>query len=192
MDPDNPDGFSSLIGALKGLHSGGMGHSSNLGGQNADDSDYEQEGSEDDSDDFDFEEDYNDGYKKLNFSKVSASVNDKRKNRKADDLLREELQDLIPLWRSGALEEGEGLPRNNNKARRAKGYDTYVLDESDEEFLAGVSGRGNKKKNKNKKEPHGGSFESLMEINRYGSSGFHSFSLSIAHFLTLSVFFMSM
>lgn len=166
MDPDNPDGFDSLLGTLKGLHSGGMGHSSNLGGENADGSDYEQEGSEDDSDDFDFEEDYNDGYKKLNFSKVATSIKDKRKNRRADDLLREELEDLMPLWRSGALEDGDGQPKNNgSKARRAKGYDTYVLDESDEEFLAGVSGRGNKKK-KNKKEPHGGSFESLMDINR--------------------------
>ncbi|KAG0057630.1 hypothetical protein BGZ83_007003 [Gryganskiella cystojenkinii] len=167
MDPDNPDGLSSLLGALKGLHSGGMGHSNNIGGENADSSDYEQDGSEDDSDDFDFEEDYTDGYKKkLDFTRVG--MKDKRKNRKADDLLREELEDLMPLWRSGALEDGDVQPiGGKNKARRAKSYDTYVLDESDEDFLNGVAGRaGTKKNKKNKKEPHGGSFESLMEINR--------------------------
>ncbi|KAG0371151.1 hypothetical protein BGX24_001822, partial [Mortierella sp. AD032] len=166
MGSDNSDQFDSLLDSLKGLHTGGQGHSKSAGGKHADDSDYEQQASELDSDDyeedeFDFEEDYEDGIKKLDFSKVKESMNDKRKNRKADDLLREELRDLMPLWRSGALENGDGSFRPFKP--RAKGY---VFDESDEEFMMGGSVGGGKKNNKNKKEPHGGSFETLLDINR--------------------------
>lgn len=169
MDSDDSDQLDILLDSLKGLHNGGQGHSKSVGGKIADDSDYEQQLSELDSDDyeedeFDFEEDYDDGIKKLDFSKVKESVNDKRKNRKADDLLREELRDLMPLWRSGALEDGDGSYRPFKP--RAKGYAVY--DESDEEFIMGTgSAGGKKKKNKNKKEPHGGSFETLLDINRY-------------------------
>lgn len=168
MGSDNSDQFDTLLDSLKGLHNGGQGHSKLAGGKLADDSDYEQQLSELDSDDyeedeFDFEEDYDDGIKKLDFSKVKESVNDKRKNRKADDLLREELRDLMPLWRSGALEDGDGSYRPFKP--RAKGYAVY--DDSDEEFMmGGGGGGGKKKKNKNKKEPHGGSFETLLDINR--------------------------
>ncbi|KAK3822571.1 MAG: hypothetical protein J3R72DRAFT_459020 [Linnemannia gamsii] len=167
MGSDNSDQFDSLLDSLKGLHTGGQGHSKSAGGKHADDSDYEQQASELDSDDyeedeFDFEEDYEDGIKKLDFSKVKESMNDKRKNRNADDLLREELRDLMPLWRSGALENGDGSFRPFKP--RAKGYP--VFDESDEEFMMGGSVGGGKKKNKNKKEPHGGSFETLLDINR--------------------------
>jgi len=167
-DDDDDDGlhqYASLLGALKGLHAGGPGHFKDAGGIDADDSDYEQQASEDRSqdeeDEFDFELDYEDGIRKLDFSKVSTSMNDKRKNRKADDLLREELQDLMPLWRSGALGDGDGA--NRRFKSRAKGYDMY---DSDNEFIAS-SMTGGKKQKKNKKEPHGGSFESLMDINRY-------------------------
>ncbi|CAO3567596.1 unnamed protein product [Mortierella alpina] len=167
-DDDDDDGglhqYASLLGALKGLHAGGPGHFKDAGGINADDSDYEQQASEDRSqdeeDEFDFELDYEDGIRKLDFSKVSTSMNDKRKNRKADDLLREELQDLMPLWRSGALGDGDGA--NRRFKSRAKGYDMY---DSDNEFIAS-SMTGGKKQKKNKKEPHGGSFEGLMDINR--------------------------
>ncbi|KAF9984763.1 hypothetical protein BGZ75_003693 [Mortierella antarctica] len=163
-DDDGPHQYASLLGALKGLHAGGPGHFKDIGGINADDSDYEQQASEDKSqdeeDEFDFELDYEDGIRKLDFSKVSTSMNDKRKNRKADDLLREELQDLMPLWRSGALGDGDGA--NRRFKSRAKGYDMY---DSDNEFIAS-SMTGGKKQKKNKKEPHGGSFESLMDINR--------------------------
>ncbi|KAF9961778.1 hypothetical protein BGZ72_002017 [Mortierella alpina] len=163
-DDDGPHQYASLLGALKGLHAGGPGHFKDAGGINADDSDYEQQVSEDRSqdeeDEFDFELDYEDGIRKLDFSKVSTSMNDKRKNRKADDLLREELQDLMPLWRSGALGDGDGA--NRRFKSRAKGYDMY---DSDNEFIAS-SMTGGKKQKKNKKEPHGGSFESLMDINR--------------------------
>lgn len=168
MGSDNSEQFDTLLDSLKGLHNGGQGHSKSVGGKRADDSDYEQQLSELDSDDyeedeFDFEEDYDDGIKKLDFSKVKESVNDKRKNRKADDLLREELRDLMPLWRSGALEDGDGSYRPFKP--RAKGYAVY--DDSDEEFMmGGGGGGGKKKKNKNKKEPHGGSFETLLDINR--------------------------
>lgn len=169
MGSDNSEQFDTLLDSLKGLHNGGQGHSKSVGGKRADDSDYEQQLSELDSDDyeedeFDFEEDYDDGIKKLDFSKVKESVNDKRKNRKADDLLREELRDLMPLWRSGALEDGDGSYRPFKP--RAKGYAVY--DDSDEEFMmGGGGGGGKKKKNKNKKEPHGGSFDTLLDINRY-------------------------
>ncbi|KAF9573689.1 hypothetical protein EC968_008205 [Mortierella alpina] len=163
-EDDGPHQYASLLGALKGLHAGGPGHFKDIGGINADDSDYEQQASEDKSqdeeDEFDFELDYEDGIRKLDFSKVSTSMNDKRKNRKADDLLREELQDLMPLWRSGALGDGDGA--NRRFKSRAKGYDMY---DSDNEFIAS-SMTGGKKQKKNKKEPHGGSFESLMDINR--------------------------
>ncbi|KAF9096165.1 hypothetical protein BGX23_011860 [Mortierella sp. AD031] len=167
MGSDNSDQFDSLLDSLNGLHNGGQGHSKSVGGKHADDSDYEQQVSEIDSDDyeedeFDFEEDYEDGIKKLDFSKVKASMNDKRKNRAADDLLREELRDLMPLWRSGALENGDGSHRPFKA--RAKGYAFY---DSDDEFLTGAGGGGGGGKNKkNKKEPHGGSFETLMDINR--------------------------
>jgi hypothetical protein len=169
MGSDNSEQFDTLLDSLKGLHNGGQGHSKSVGGKLADDSDYEQQLSELDSDDyeedeFDFEEDYDDGIKKLDFSKVKESANDRRKNRKADDLLREELRDLMPLWRSGALEDGDGSYRPFKP--RAKGYAVY--DDSDEEFIMGGGGAGGKKKkNKNKKEPHGGSFETLLDINRY-------------------------
>ncbi|KAF9191742.1 hypothetical protein BGZ51_006798 [Haplosporangium sp. Z 767] len=161
MDPENEDHFDSLLGALNGLHAGGHGHSKDVGGLDPDDSDYEQQASEDDSqdeDDYDFEQDYEDGIKKLDFRHVAASMNDKRKGRKVDDLLRDELEDLLPLWQSGALEEGG----NRRFKQRAKGYDIY---DSDDEFMAGSS-TGGKKRKKNKREPHGGSFESLFEINR--------------------------
>jgi hypothetical protein len=83
-------------------------------------------------------------------------------NRRAVDLLRDELMDLMPLWRSGALQDGDGA--NRRFKSRAKGYDIY---DSDDEFMvASSSTSGKKKKNKNKKEPHGGSFETLMDINR--------------------------
>lgn len=164
-DDDGPHQYASLLGALKGLHAGGPGHFKDVGGLDADNSDYEQQASEDRSqdeeDEFDFELDYEDGIRKLDFSKVSTSVNDKRKNRKVDDLLREELQDLMPLWRSGALGDGDGA--NRRFKSRAKGYDMY---DSDNQFIAS-SMTGGKKQKKNKKEPHGGSFESLMDINRY-------------------------
>lgn len=171
MGSDNSDQFDTLLDSLKGLHNGGQGHSKSVGGKLADGSDYEQQLSELDSDDyeedeFDFEEDYDDGIKKLDFSKVKESANDKRKNRKADGLLREELRDLMPLWRSGALEDGDGSYRPFKP--RAKGYAVY--DDSDEEFMMGGGGGGKKKKNKNKKEPHGGSFETLLDINRYVGS----------------------
>ncbi|KAG0250608.1 hypothetical protein BG011_008209 [Mortierella polycephala] len=161
MGLENEDRFDSLLGALKGLHAGGHGHSKDVGGLDPDDSDYEQQASEDDSqdeDDYDFEQDYEDDIKKLDFRHVAASMNDKRKSRKTDDLLRDELEDLLPLWRSGALEEGG----NRRVKQRAKGYDMY---DSDDEFMASSS-TGGKKRNKNKGEAHGGSFESLFEINR--------------------------
>ncbi|KAF9116062.1 hypothetical protein BGX27_005091 [Mortierella sp. AM989] len=164
-DPKSLHRLESLLVALKGLHTDGYGHSKSVGGVAPDDSDYEQQvsevNSEDDfdDDDFDFEEDYEDGIKKLDFRNVSASMNDTRKNRKADDLLRNELQDLMPLWRSGALQDGDGA--NRRFKSRAKGYDLY---DSEDGFML-PSSAGGKKKNKNKKEPHGGSFDTLMSIN---------------------------
>ncbi|KAF9358788.1 hypothetical protein BGX26_000931 [Mortierella sp. AD094] len=166
-DRESLNRLESLLVALKGLHTGGYGHSKNVGGIAPDDSDYEQqvsevnsEGDDFDEDDFDFEEDYEDGIKKLDFRNVSASMNDTRKTRKADDLLRDELQDLMPLWRAGVLQDGDGA--NRRFKSRAKGYDFY---DSDDGFMV-ASSAGGKKKNKNKKEPHGGSFETLMSINK--------------------------
>ncbi|KAF9929466.1 hypothetical protein FBU30_001539 [Linnemannia zychae] len=163
MSSEDSDQLEDILDSLQGLHNGGQGHSKSVGGIRADDSDYEQPVSELDSDEdeFDFEEEYEDGIKKLNFGKIKESMNDKRKNRKADDLLRDELRDLLPLWRSGALEDGEGSFRPFKP--RAKGYAVY--DESDEEFMKGSSGGKGGKKKKNKKEPHGGSFETLLDIN---------------------------
>ncbi|KAF9994357.1 hypothetical protein BGZ79_000901 [Entomortierella chlamydospora] len=166
-DYESLNRLESLLAALKGLHTEGYGQSKNVGGIAPDDSDYEQqvseansEGDDFDEDDFDFEEDYEDGIKKLDFRKVSASMNDKRKNRKADDLLRDELQDLMPLWQAGVLQDGDGA--NRRFKSRAKGYDIY---DSDDGFMV-ASSAGGRKKNKNKKEPHGGSFETLMSINK--------------------------
>ncbi|KAF9203214.1 hypothetical protein BGZ49_006661 [Haplosporangium sp. Z 27] len=161
-DHESLNHLESLLSALKGLHTEGYEHPKGVKNAIPDDSDYEQQASEDESEDevdFDFEEDYEDGIKKLDFRKVSASMNDKRKNRKADDLLRNELQDLMPLWRAGILQDGDGA--NRRFKSRAKGYDLY---DSDDEFMV-ASSAGGKKKNKNKKEPHGGSFETLMSIN---------------------------
>ncbi|KAF8977533.1 hypothetical protein BGZ46_007325 [Entomortierella lignicola] len=161
-DHESLNHLESLLSALKGLHTEGYEHPKGVKNAIPDDSDYEQQASEDESEDevdFDFEEDYEDGIKKLDFRKVSASMNDKRKNRKADDLLRNELQDLMPLWRAGILQDGDGA--NRRFRSRAKGYDLY---DSDDGFMV-ASSAGGKKKNKNKKEPHGGSFETLMSIN---------------------------
>ncbi|KAG0305239.1 hypothetical protein BGZ98_004436 [Dissophora globulifera] len=161
--------LESLLGALKGLHGNGREHRKNLRGMDLDNSDYEQQISDDsdqddndsDNDDFDFEEDYEDGVKKLDFRKVSISASDKRKTRRADDLLRDELLDLMPLWQSGVLRDGDGA--NRRFKSRAKGYDLY---DSDDGFMVPSSAGGKKKnKNKNKKEPHGGSFDTLMDIN---------------------------
>ncbi|KFH65581.1 hypothetical protein MVEG_09057 [Podila verticillata NRRL 6337] len=177
MDGD-PKQFETLLGALKALHAG-HGHSKNLRGKNADDFDFEQPGSEDDSqdndddedeDEFDFEEDYRDGgVKKLDFRKVSARARDTRKNRQVDDLLREALdeeeENLLPLWRSGAIGDGDGS--NRRFKGRAKGYDFY---DSDEEFKrGGANSPGSKKKNKsnfNKNNQLDGDFLSLLDINR--------------------------
>ncbi|KAI1301117.1 hypothetical protein EDD11_005807 [Mortierella claussenii] len=169
-DAKSLDQLESLLGALKGLHTSSIGHSKSVGGIDPDDSDYEQQASELDSDeeddyekdDYDFEEDYEDGIKKLDFSKVTTSVNDKRKNRKVDDLLRDELQNLLPLWQAGALQDGDG--GNRRFKSRAKGYEFY---DSDDDFITGGKKKNNgKNKNKNRDETHGGSFESLVDINR--------------------------
>ncbi|KAF9284709.1 hypothetical protein BGZ74_001666 [Mortierella antarctica] len=49
-DPDNPDQFDQILGSLRGLHAG-FGHSNDIGGLDPDDSDFDQGGSEDDSQD---------------------------------------------------------------------------------------------------------------------------------------------
>ncbi|KAG0022728.1 hypothetical protein BGZ81_008393 [Podila clonocystis] len=49
-DPDNPDQFDQILGSLRGLHSG-LGHSHDIGGLDPDDSDFDQDGSEDNSQD---------------------------------------------------------------------------------------------------------------------------------------------
>ncbi|KAF9299298.1 hypothetical protein BGZ74_008981 [Mortierella antarctica] len=181
MDAGDPKKFETLLGALKGLHAG-HGHSKNLRGKNADYFDFEQPGSEDDSqdndddddedeDEFDFEEDYRDGgAKKLDFRKVSDRARDTRKNRKVDDLLREALEEeeenLLPLWRAGAIGDGDGS--NRRFKGRAKGYVVY---DSDEEFKrGGANSPGSKKKknksNFNKNNQMDGDFLSLLDINR--------------------------
>ncbi|KAG0333884.1 hypothetical protein BG000_008801 [Podila horticola] len=181
MDAGDSKKFETLLGALKGLHAG-HGHSKNLRGKNADYSDFEQPGFEDDSqdsddddedeDEFDFEEDYRDGgVKKLDFRKVSERAQDTRKNRKVDDLLREALEEeeeenLLPLWRAGAIGDGDGS--NRRFKGRAKGYAFY---DSDEEFKrGGANSPGSKKKknksNFNKHNQVDGDFQSLLDINR--------------------------
>ncbi|ORZ04044.1 hypothetical protein BCR41DRAFT_206667 [Lobosporangium transversale] len=181
-DAESLGQLESLLGALKGLHTGRNGHSKDIGGLEPDDSDYEQQVSggfdteqDDDCDfdedelDYDFEQDYEDNIrttKKLDFRKGGVSImSDKRQRRKVDDLLRDELENILPLWRSGAIQDGDGASRRF--ASRAKGYDIY---DSDDDFLLASSvagGKQKKKKNSNKKkEPHGGSFETLMDLNR--------------------------
>ncbi|KAK3814322.1 MAG: hypothetical protein J3Q66DRAFT_35707 [Benniella sp.] len=171
--------LESLIGALTGLGSVDYGYSKDLGDVACDDSDLDDQLSEgdiqddlgdlddieddlddldeDDEDDFDFEDDYEDSIRKMDFGKVVTSMNDTRKNRKADDLLREELRDLMPLWRSGALQDGDGANRRFKSKSRAKGYDLY---DPDDGFM--IPSSATRKKNK---EPHGGSFQTLVNLN---------------------------
>ncbi|KAF9413903.1 hypothetical protein BGZ94_000574 [Podila epigama] len=75
MDPDNPDQFDSLLGSLRGPSSG-FGHSSEIGGLDADDSDFEQDVSEDDSlDGGDHEDmDFAYGYMPKSKSKSNSSM----------------------------------------------------------------------------------------------------------------------
>ncbi|KAF9583531.1 squalene synthetase-like protein, partial [Lunasporangiospora selenospora] len=177
---DDPAQVESLIGALMSLHSG-HGHSKDVGGLDPDSSDIEEPLSEDDSqdndsldssdedpveDDYDFEQDYDDGFRKTRLGNaVTAAASgknnsQKKKSRRADELLEEELKSLLPLWQSGAMVDGEGA--NSRFKPRARGYDVYY--DSDETFNGSNQGHGKRKKGK--KEPHGGSFDTLVDINR--------------------------
>lgn len=159
--------LESLFSALIGVSATDCGYPENIEDVTADldDSDFEQqlseadiqEDSDDLEDDFDFEDDYEDSIRKTDLGRVITSMNDTRKNRNGDDLLRDELRDLIPLWRSGALKDGDGA--NRRFKSRAKGYDLY---DSDDGFMVASSVGGKK----NKKH-HGGDFEVFMDINRY-------------------------
>ncbi|KAG0335177.1 hypothetical protein BG004_000109 [Podila humilis] len=144
-----------------------------------DDDDDDSEDEDDEHDDFDFEADYKDNsVMKLDFRNVSSKAQDKRKTRKVDDLLRQALDEeeedinLLPLWRSGIIGNGDGSNRQI-RSSRAKGYDLYEEDDSDEEFRRGgkMKNKNKKNKNKNKQNQLDGDFQSLLDINRSQSIG---------------------
>ncbi|KAG0238643.1 hypothetical protein BGW41_008117 [Actinomortierella wolfii] len=143
--------------------------------------DSDDDGDDDDEDDelenFDFEHEDENGnihFKSSLMSSASGHQKDRRQNRKADQLLREEMMDnLLPLWQAGAIDDADTAfanrkgsrstsnKNNSNRPRRAKGYDV-VYDDS-ETVLPGYMAR---KHAKGKKERHDGSLETLTEINK--------------------------
>lgn len=104
--------MDQILGSFKGLHSG-FGHSNDIGGLDPDDSDFDQDGSEDDSQDGGDHED---------------------------------------------MDFAHGfMPRSSKSGP--------VFYDSDEIMSSSAAG-GRKKKGK--KAPHGGNFETLSELNKYG------------------------
>ncbi|KAF9907854.1 hypothetical protein EC991_010452 [Linnemannia zychae] len=110
-DPDNQDYFNSFLGSLSTLTSG-FGHSSDVhGGLDPDDSDFEEDDSEDDSqddEDFDF----------------TAKSSDRRRKRKADQMLSGALDAAFDSdWPAGAphgyafYEPEEFVGRNGRRPR---------------------------------------------------------------------------
>ncbi|KAF9158598.1 hypothetical protein BGX21_003353 [Mortierella sp. AD011] len=137
MDSDDENGAGSLMGLLQGTLSG-FGHSNDIGGMDPDDSDFDEDTSQVDSHD---DED---------FDFTSKHRERRRRQRMDDDLSRAVDGALSPSWPSG-------MPQ---------GYETFL--DNVAQSLEGASDTGMQGRSwrRRRGEPHGGSVETLSEINR--------------------------
>ncbi|KAF9116192.1 hypothetical protein BGX27_004299 [Mortierella sp. AM989] len=137
MDSDDEDGADSFMGLLQGLHTG-FGHSNDIGGLDPDDSDFDEDASQVDSHD---DED---------FDFTSKSSERKRKRRMNDGLSRALDGALSPSWPSD-------IPQ---------GYEKFLDNVAQSLEGACDPGAQNRYKRGRRGEPHGGSAETLSDINR--------------------------